>query len=244
MLNSATPILSRQPLGFQIADRLRREILFGILGPDDHLTQESICQRFDTSRIPVRDAIRTLVQEGFLRSVRARVQVVPISERDLDDMFRIEGTLHALATALATERASEEQVAELAGRCEQIDEAIASGDSVTAAQMNASFHREINRLAGSARVLAALRATSVKIDGEYLHHFPEHGEASSQEHNVIVEAMRAHDPQGASEAMLAHVLSGAQELHANLVQARAGAMAGGQLDAIEPRWNPNNDPVG
>ena len=60
--------LSRRTLADQIAEQLRRDILFGVIGPEDRLTQESVCQRFDTSRIPVRDALQRLMHEGLVEA--------------------------------------------------------------------------------------------------------------------------------------------------------------------------------
>lgn len=203
--DASTDVLARQPLGRQIADRLRREILFGVIGPDDHLTQDSICVRFGTSRIPVRDAIMTLLREGLLQKTRFGIIVAELTDRDLGDIFRIEGVLHGLATRMATQRATDSQLEELDDTNRSIEAALASGKSEVASHLNADFHHRINLLTDSGRMISALRATSAKIDGEYLQRFPEHGQAALLQHRRIVEAMLARDADTASVAMHEHV---------------------------------------
>jgi DNA-binding GntR family transcriptional regulator len=223
--NEPSP-LSRQPLGRQIADQLRRDILFGVIGPDDHLTQEAICLRFGTSRIPVRDAIQQLVLEGILRSTRSRIEVVQLTERDLEDIFRIEGVLHALATRLATERATDEQLASLAAINSSISEAQHNGRIADVAALNEQFHRAINLHANSSRIVAALRATSAKITGEWLHYFPDYGPSTIAEHEQIVAAMQRRDAAGAEALMLEHAAVSIPSLHERLESLRAASRSG------------------
>lgn len=45
---------------------LRYEILSGSMKPGDELAQESIAEQLGLSRMPVREALQALEQEGFL----------------------------------------------------------------------------------------------------------------------------------------------------------------------------------
>ena len=60
--------LDRTPLGQRIADALRHDILFGRLAPGTKLAQTQVCERFGTSRMPVRDALRQLTPGTGLRT--------------------------------------------------------------------------------------------------------------------------------------------------------------------------------
>jgi DNA-binding GntR family transcriptional regulator len=52
-----------------IADDLRKQILAGDLLPGDRIRQEEIAEEFDASRIPVREALLILVNDGLVEIV-------------------------------------------------------------------------------------------------------------------------------------------------------------------------------
>ena len=55
--------------GQTIAQRLHDEILNGDLAPGTRLRQEEIAERFGSSRLPVRDALRRLEADGLVTIV-------------------------------------------------------------------------------------------------------------------------------------------------------------------------------
>ena len=69
MSRSARPRsqLARRSSGELIADHLRRQIIHGELGPGQRLAQEDIAARLGTSRVPVREALVILEQEGWIK---------------------------------------------------------------------------------------------------------------------------------------------------------------------------------
>jgi DNA-binding GntR family transcriptional regulator len=52
-----------------IADDLRKQILAGDLMPGDRIRQEEIAEEFEASRIPVREALLILVNDGLVETV-------------------------------------------------------------------------------------------------------------------------------------------------------------------------------
>lgn len=54
----------------QIGGALREEIVGGVLEPGARLRQEELAQRFDASRVPVREALRQLEDEGLVTQRR------------------------------------------------------------------------------------------------------------------------------------------------------------------------------
>lgn len=193
----------------------------------------------------MRDAVQQLVHEGILRNTRSKIEVVRLTERDLEDMFRIEGVLHALAVRLATERATDQQLASLSDINTAIAEAQAGGRTAEVAALNETFHRTINLQADSSRVVAALRATSAKITGEYLHYFPEYGSSTIAEHEQIVQAMQRRDAAAAEALMLLHVAVSAPSLHDRLTSLRTVAQDGAAAGpSIQPDESPFTTAVG
>jgi DNA-binding GntR family transcriptional regulator len=48
--------------------RLRELVITGELAPGERLNERELCERLQVSRTPVREAIKTLIQEGLLRA--------------------------------------------------------------------------------------------------------------------------------------------------------------------------------
>lgn len=201
----ADRMLVRQPLGHRIADQLRAEILSGQLENGSRLTQEAICARFDTSRIPARDAVQILSYEGLLHATNSGIVVTGPTNTDLEEMLRIEAALHVLATELATERAPDESLHKLMQTNQdtlQLGEAPDIEGGFTA---NQSFHRTINHLAESSRLLAALRANSVRSHWSIVSSHRRHVPGTADDHTEIVEAMVDRNRARATALMADHM---------------------------------------
>lgn len=59
-----------------IADAIRNEILAGNMEPGEELTQEMLAEMLGVSRMPVREALQLLEQEGFIERLLNRHMVV------------------------------------------------------------------------------------------------------------------------------------------------------------------------
>ena len=69
---------------------LRNRILSGSMAAGTKLHQEQLASSLGMSRIPIRDAIRTLVAEGLVLQFPRRTAVVaPISADDLTELYEI-----------------------------------------------------------------------------------------------------------------------------------------------------------
>jgi DNA-binding GntR family transcriptional regulator len=209
---SGSDALQRQPLGAQIADQIRRDIIFGRITPGSRLTQEAVCARFATSRVPVRDAFQRLVHEGLLEANASSTRVVGISDRDLDDVFRIEAQLHGLAVRLVVERCSEKDIEALTELNNTMISAQGASDFALVARANTQFHASINRLADSPRLIVALRAVSLGITKEFLSSYPEESGAAIADHRRILAAIRARDADAAAQEAIAHVARSSGDL--------------------------------
>ncbi|MEV1057712.1 GntR family transcriptional regulator [Micromonospora chalcea] len=203
--------LDRTPLGQRIADALRHDILFGRLAPGTKLAQTQVCERFGTSRMPVRDALRQLTYEGFLTGDGGGHSVVaPLRRHDIEDSFLIEGQLHGIATRRVAERADPAHLAELAERHAQM--CGAAEDAQLAADLNWHLHRRINQMAQSRRLIVALRALAVTIPRDLLLEFPQWIDRANDEHAQIIAAVAAGRGEQAADLMRDHVAEAGRDL--------------------------------
>lgn len=71
-----------------VYENLKREILDLVLEPGQLLKETEICERFGVSRTPVRDAIRLLQEQGFVKNVPYQgVYVTLLSLNDIKQMI-------------------------------------------------------------------------------------------------------------------------------------------------------------
>ncbi|HUZ40608.1 MAG TPA: GntR family transcriptional regulator [Acidimicrobiales bacterium] len=213
-------IVRRETVGGQIVAHLRRDILFGRIPAGEILSQDAMCQRYQTSRMPVRDALRQLAHEGFLERLPGnRLRVSKLDRTDLLDMFWIEATVHALVTKRATERHRDHPEAfdELFSMQAEMKACAERSDFRRASAINRSFHRAINYMADSPKLMSTLRNVSLGIQGDFIAEVPEWLSRSIEEHEEIIEAMRRGDGDKARELMFLHTEGSAIKITNDLV---------------------------
>ncbi len=97
-----------------IARVLEDEIVGGVIEPGAVLRQESLSERFDVSRTPVREALRRLAALGLVSFEPNRgVRVRSISAHELREAFLVRAELEGLATGVATPKMTAADLAEL-----------------------------------------------------------------------------------------------------------------------------------
>lgn len=75
---------------------LREQIFSGDLKPGEELTQEDMAEKLGVSRMPVREALQALIQEGFLTRMRNRhVCVSRMKRTQVLESFRIMAVVEA-----------------------------------------------------------------------------------------------------------------------------------------------------
>jgi DNA-binding GntR family transcriptional regulator len=207
-----------QNLGKRIAEVLRSDILFGRLRAGDRLDQTEICTRFNTSRMPVRDALAMLEHEGLLvPGPRRQVYVAELTERDIRDAFEI----CAFLSAMAADRASrgDEQLrilAELERLNADMHSALGAGDARAVADLNWQFHERINRTADAPQIVSALRRVSPLIPVTYMAELPESIEHSLEEHAELLNAWRRRAHREVYDVAFRHVSTAGDQFLANV----------------------------
>lgn len=182
--------LLRSNLSDQIAQHLRDDIVHGRIPAGTRLVQDELCARFGVSRMPVRDALQKLTHEGMLEQQGQQRVVVELGAEDLQDVHTLVAVLHGWAAARAAELATEEEVDQLDAICEAAAEV---DDPFEHGQMAMEFHRQINRMARSQRLLRTLRGLQQTSPGALPFNVPEVMAPSKARHRDIVAAIRNRD---------------------------------------------------
>src|SRR3954468_19834720 len=94
-----------------VCTAIRDDIISGYFPPGSRLTEELLAQRYGVSRVPVREALRTLESEGFVRTRKhAGASVAEPTEQEAADLLEIRGLLEPLGTARAAQRRTDAHV--------------------------------------------------------------------------------------------------------------------------------------
>ena len=121
-----------------VRDRLREDIFSGVLVAGQQLRQDEIADRFGTSRIPVREALRQLESEDLITYQSNKGAIVKgISIDDVIQMFDIRIALECRALKLAIPHMAEEDI-DLAQ--EILDNYDHESDPAAWGDMNWKFH--------------------------------------------------------------------------------------------------------
>ena len=197
------------------------EIQRGQLAPGTRLRQSELAQRFGVSTTPVREALAFLQAEGLVRIDPHRGAIVfrPAAE-DVRASFEIRIALEALAVELAVGRLDESQLNELQSL---IDDMRRVEEPTEWVELNDRFHLMLYNAAGNPRLVEMIQ--SLRESSRYYiqlfvaRHLRTH--AADDEHQEILDAVRAGRTSNASKAMKRHLGRTARDVLA-LLEAESG----------------------
>jgi DNA-binding GntR family transcriptional regulator len=232
---------SFSPVREAVFVRLRRAILSGELAPGTRLVERELAQQLGVSRTPVREAFRKLEHEGLVDQVGRRNLIVREHSGDeIREILAIRAALEGLAAELAAANARPQHLRRFATLLEQMDEAVAGGDTATLARLNEQFNATLYAAAGSRRLsemLGGLREQAANF-ARRGYGIPGRAAEAVQEHRRIVEAVAARDGERAAREAREHV----RRSEANLLGELGGTGAPGDA-ARHPEGRPGRAPA-
>lgn len=191
------------------AQALRGLILRGEIAPDAPLTVGRIAQMLRMSPTPVREAIRTLQAEGLLRhEPHHSVSVNRYSAKDVHDLYQMRAELESQATRIATPRLADATLTQLATLNERMRERATVGDIDTLNRLNGEWHLLIYGAADNHILLDVVQHLWKKFVWDINWILPGRSLRSIEEHDAVLEALRAREPELAVERMRAHLQYG------------------------------------
>lgn len=210
MSNKLTPIKldSYQPLREVVFETLRDAIRKGILKPGERLMEIHLAEQLGVSRTPVREAIRKLELEGYVIMMPRRgTYVSNLSIKDINEVFEIRTSLDSLASGLAAERITDEELEHLQRLLVVIGEAIKEKNMEKIVEADTKFHDILyqasrnNRLVGIIynlrEQLTSFRAKSMAYPGRLVE--------TLEEHRRIVDTIAQGDAVAAQKASEYHM---------------------------------------
>ncbi len=194
-------IVARSMHPDQIVELLRRAVRERIILPGQSLNQDELASRFGVSRIPLREALRTLVGEGLV-VMRPGVGAVitELRGKELEELFELRLQLEPPLTVAAVDRISANDVAELSSILEKMSD-LATADLDGWASQHYLFHRRLFELAGKRHALRLVTQVQNLVEPYSRVHVSLVGAAqhSKTEHTTLLDALRVGDKNVAEE---------------------------------------------
>ena len=194
----------------RIYSDLRAELVSLQRHPGEAISEAEIALSYGVSRTPVREAILKLSDEGLLEIFpQSGIFVSRIPIAALPEAIIIRKALEETTARMAAERATSSQILALRAVLERQREASAAKDSDTFHQADELFHATIADVAGYPGIWKFIQQAKVHVDRYRRLTLPQHGRIAFviTEHEAVLRAIEAHDPDGAKRAMETHLES-------------------------------------
>jgi DNA-binding GntR family transcriptional regulator len=172
---------------------VRDAVLRGTLRPNQRIHQVTLAQQLGMSLVPVREALRKLEAEGFVRIMPHRgVYVSAISRTEMEDVFAIRLAVEGMATKIAVLRITDEEVEKLAALISRMEVALHSSDHPALLELNQKFHFTLYEASGReylCSLISHLWQKSTRYRSSYIQ-LPERANQAHEEHKDILLAVR------------------------------------------------------
>jgi DNA-binding GntR family transcriptional regulator len=197
-------------LAEQAYQAIRKDIFTCVLDPGKQIAQSQLVERFDFGITPIREALKRLEQEGFVRSIpRFGYVVSPITMKDVEDVYDLRLILEEAAVRKAIEHASDEELARIK-ECTSFTYVYQDRETyLHFLEHNISFHHAI-ALASGNRKLAAMLAEVLQEMTRIFHlglELRDSAEEMRHEHVLLAEALCARDAGRAVEIVREQILT-------------------------------------
>jgi GntR family transcriptional regulator of gluconate operon len=140
----------------QVIERLRSHIVNGHFSPGTKLVERKVAEWLGVSRIPARDALLQLEQEGLVETRSTGRHVIEFTEEDIRELYQVRGALERVAAELAAQNTCPDGRAALTDCLAAMREAVAHQDRSQYVAADVEMHWLIWRQAGNKYLLRLL----------------------------------------------------------------------------------------
>jgi DNA-binding GntR family transcriptional regulator len=204
----------RDTLHLKVCNVLRTAILQGYFEPGERLIQEDLANSLGVSRMPIREALRKLENEGLINLVPHKGAIVnSFSVEDVEEIYELRANLEKMAVQQSVGKMTEDDIAEL----ERL--VIAMKDSEEAEEFvdfNIRFHRALMKHCPWKRLISFIETLWNGFPQQTPHMIPGQLGMSNKEHEEILVAVKEGEPEKASELVSLHISRTGSQLIENI----------------------------
>jgi DNA-binding GntR family transcriptional regulator len=224
----AQAALKSSTFSASIVATLKGRIIAWRYPPDHRLTEDELCREFGVSRSPVREALRVLAANGFVRRMDNRGYAVrQVMIKELEELYDVRLALELYAVeSLATAGAPEGDLAALAKTWNGVRRR-PNRKVEELAKLDARFHEQLAALAGNEMLLQQLEAINERLFVFRMIDFEaaDRVKSTCAQHLEILDRVVERDISGAREAMRRNIGDGRNIVGTSIKEALARAYA-------------------
>jgi len=207
----------QRTLGDEATERLRAAIKHGSLVPGVRLVERELAQRLGVSRVPIREAIQRLVEEGLVTKLAHRgTFVAMLSRKELEEISSLRIVLERFVVARAIERWSPEQAAHLRVIVKDMHAAATARNVQLLSERDAQFHHALWKLTEHnllLEVVSGLRSRISRFLSEATSALPASELTThATAHNQLIDSLSSGDLEHAQDAITTHILGAKQRI--------------------------------
>ncbi|AEV66793.1 GntR family transcriptional regulator [Acetivibrio clariflavus] len=197
-----------KPLREVIFDTLREAIITGELKPGERLMEVKLAEKMGVSRTPVREAIRMLELEGLVDMLpRKGAHVAELSVKDIMDVLEVRAAMDSLATRLAAERITDDEIKELRQIQAQFINYVEKNNLQGSIKKDVEFHELIYRASRNDRLLQIANNLREQVQRFRVIYLKDYSSPKNliKEHEDICDAIAARNLDMAQEYAQIHI---------------------------------------
>ena len=210
-----------KPISKTVADNIavavREDILSGAHPPGEPLRQDMLAERYDVSRIPVREALLQLDAQGLVKHHPHRGVVVrPMSADEAEEVFHLRALIEPGLITRRVRQADDGTFDEARRILKQMNEELTRlGPTALFGTLHRQFHRELYHCEGreqSVEFMDRLYVLAERYVRIHLRDKPAKARRAIREHGALLKICRARKAREAARAVKSHIEAAAADL--------------------------------
>nr|WP_274535232.1 GntR family transcriptional regulator [Pseudofrankia asymbiotica] len=199
-----------EPLSVVVQRAIRRKIIVGEYPQGMALAEQRVAADLDASRVPVREAMPILQQQGFVETSPRRTSCVTTwTEQRINDLFDARLGVEVIAVGRAARRAGAGIGSEnLEAILVKAQQHLVEGEALELAETNSAVHVALVAAAGNALLNELMRVISGRLAWVFYLTAARDLYTQVHEHHAITDAIRNGNDRLAESLMWAHIEAG------------------------------------
>ncbi len=198
-----------------VYEEIKKLILRGELSSDTPISENHLARRFEISRTPIREALKRLHMEGFVRIIPNQgVFVRDVSINEVKDIYDLRIALEEFVIKELTGILSQDDLSLLEGNLARQEEALLKNDAFAFHEEDRNFHDYFMKAYGNAMITDFITNLRDRIEGININMLKQPGNMRLfwGEHKKILEALHKRDAEEATREMDEHLKGGKDRL--------------------------------
>lgn len=199
----------------RIYEGIKQLILRGELSNDAAVSENALARRFQVSRTPVREAVKRLELEGFVKIIPNQgIMIKEVSINEVKEIYDLRIAIEEFVVKELAELLSENDFRVLEESLKKQEKALDNRDAIAFHEEDRKFHDYFMRSYGNTMIVDFISKLRDRIEGINVHLLRQPGNMNLffREHGRIFEALRRRDAEEAARAMDEHLKGGKERL--------------------------------